>query len=305
MSKVLVTGGCGFIGSHLVEELVKRGYNVVVIDDFSTGQNRNNAAKTYKASVCNFSKVLRILKKEKPEKIIHLAAKARIQPSLTQPLEYNNTNVVGTLNVFEAARRQGITKVLFASSSSVMFGTEKIPYNELDLPKPTTPYSLTKYIDELYATLYNQVYAMETVGFRFFNVYGTRMAKGTYKTVITIFANQVKKNIPLTIVGDGTQKRDFTHVADIVEGIILALERENLGGEIFNLGRSKSISIEEVATLVAGKNYPRERGHKRIGETSHTLSNTTKAKELLGWEAKIDLKDGILEVLEEEGISKN
>ena len=231
MSRVLVTGGCGFIGSHLVDKLIDQKYEVIVLDNFSTGHHKNNKSKIYKASVTNFSKVYKILKKEKPDSIIHLAARARIQPSLNNPLEYNTVNVSGTLNILEAARLLKIRKILYASSSSVMFGTKALPYTESDRPRPTTPYSLTKYIDELYADLYSNLYGLETIGFRFFNVYGTRMAKGTYKTVITIFSKQVKSGCPITIVGNGTQKRDFTHVADIVSGIILALNNPNLTHE--------------------------------------------------------------------------
>jgi UDP-glucose 4-epimerase len=305
MSKILVTGGCGFIGSHLVERLLEKGYQVVIVDDFSTGHNRNKKAKTYKTSITNFPKLNNIFKKESPSKVIHLAAKARIQPSITNPLGYNETNVNGTLNVLEAARAQGIKKVLFASSSSVMFGTSDLPYKESNHPIPTTPYSLTKYIDELYAALYSNLYGLETIGFRFFNVYGRRMTKGSYKTVITIFAEQVKNKLPLTIVGDGKQKRDFTHVSDIVAGIIMALEKDGLSGEIINLGRSHSVTIEKVANLVAGEEYPKDYGHKRIGETSETLSDTSKAHDLLGWSSKIDIEDGIKEVLIEEGIVRS
>lgn len=305
MLKILVTGGCGFIGSHVVDGLLDRGYKVIIVDNLSTGKNKNKRAKIYKENITDFSKIRKIFAEEKPDKIIHLAAKARVQSSINNPLEYTKTNVNGTLNIFEAARTEKIKKVLFASSSSVMFGVKKVPYKESDQPIPTTPYSLTKYIDELYGSLYYKLYNIETIGFRFFNVYGKRMTHGSFKTVITIFAEQFKNNLPLTIVGDGKQKRDFTHVEDVVNGIIMALEKDGLGGEIFNLGRSKSMSVEEAANLIVGKSYPREYGHKRIGETDETLSDIKKAHQLLGWEPKIDLEDGIKEVLAEEGIVKS
>jgi len=290
--KVLVTGAAGFIGSNLIEKLLPH-YNVFGIDNYSSGCNEVDC-EVYPVDILD-DRVEGIFHVEEPEIVIHLAAKARIQPSIMDPLFYNETNVYGTARLLELSRKYGVKKFINISSSSV-YGDNETPFKESMRAKPLNPYAASKYMAEVWAKMYYKTYGLETISLRLFNVYGKNMTGGQYQLVMTAFKEQLEKHRPFNITGDGEQKRDFTHVDDICAGIIAVMEKEgDLGGKVFNLGAGDSRSVNEIARLMAGGPYP----HKRIereGEMRETLASINKAKYVLGWEPKIKLEKGIKDV---------
>lgn len=296
--KVLITGGCGFIGFNIYLHLKESDkYDPVVVDDLTFGQNFDkDSMKHYQYSVQDYDVMDQLFQVEMPDFVIHLCGRARIQPSIDDPMSYHDNNVLGTLTMLELSRKYKVKKFLFASSSSVYAGC-KTPFKEAMKLDPKNPYATTKLIMEKYARMYSSLYGLETIGLRFFNVYGKHMTKGQYSTVMNIFMEQVKVGEELTIVDDGEQRRDFTHVDDIIDAIMRIIESDrNLGGEVFNLGANDPHSVNEVADLIAGKGYARSFEHKRIGEVDLTEASIKKAEKLLGWKPKIKLKEGIKNV---------
>ncbi|PLX21285.1 hypothetical protein C0584_03100 [Candidatus Parcubacteria bacterium] len=289
MAKCLVTGGAGFIGSNLVDELIKRGDEVIIIDDLSAGkeENINKKAEFHKVDIRDLDKILPLF--NGIDFVFHLAALPRVQPSIDDPITYHDVNVNGTLNVFEAARQAKVKRVVFSASSSAYGNQEKMPLKEDMLASPLSPYALHKFIGENYAKLYNEIYGLETVSLRYFNVYGDRQPlEGAYCLVMGIFANQRLKGEPMTITGTGENRRDFTSVVDVVKANILSTESDKVGkGEIINIGRGKNYSVNELADMIGG---PRKNIEPRI-EPKVTLADNTKARELLGWEPSVDLPD--------------
>ncbi len=295
-AKVLVTGGAGFIGSHLVDRLITDGHEVVVLDNLSTGKrdNLNSKAKLIECDIADFT----VIEKHfaEVEVVFHLAALARIQPSIKDPLPANHTNVTGTLNVLWAAKKHGVTKVIYSGSSSAygLQPTENFPLKETLPTHPSSPYALQKLVGEQYCQLFSSLYGLPTVIFRYFNVYGPRqLTEGSYATVIGIFLKQTREGRPMTIVGDGKQRRDFTHVSDIVEANILAWQKVIPPGEVINLGTGKNYSINEIAQLIGG---PDIHITERLGEYPITQADNSKARKLLGWQPKISLEQGILDL---------
>lgn len=296
MSRFLVTGGCGFIGSNLVDELIKNGHETVVLDNLSTGKMENLAQVInepnftfIKGDIRNpvLSEVL-----EEVDTIFHTAALARIQPSITNPEEYHDVNVNGTFNVLQSAIKAGVRRIVYSASSSAYGIQEKMPETEDMEPRPLNPYATQKYIGELLMRTWANCYPIETVSLRYFNVYGPRqVTEGAYSTVIAIFLKQRAEGRPLTIVGDGTQKRDFSWVGDIVRANIFASQSDKVGkGEVINIGTGRNYSINEVAKLIGGEIT---QAKPRQFEVKETLAGNLKAKELLGWEPKISLEEGI------------
>lgn len=277
---ILVTGGAGFIGSNLVDKLVSMGEDVTVFDSYSTGktENENPQAHYFKKDVADLTTDLTGISETLIggfKTIFHLAAEARIQPSFHKPLETHRSNVTGTARVLELARKYG-SRIIYAGSSSVYHD----PY--------ANPYSFTKFKAEEYCTLYNKVYDVPVAIARFFNVYGPRqLTEGAYATVIGIFERQKAAVEPLTITGDGEQRRDFTHVSDIVDGLI-AMSTKDWNSDIFNLGTGTNYSINELAGLFkhATKYIP-----KRRGEARTTLADIKISQDLLGWSPKHTLED--------------
>jgi len=291
--KVLVTGGAGFIGSNLVDVLLDKGYNVSIIDDFSTGKRSNVNPK---ASLFEFSlqtidndKLISIL--DGIEVVYHTAALARVQPSIKDPIRYNEANVTAIVNLLTACVRAKVKRVVYSASSSAYGDAKIFPTPETHPTDSLSPYGLQKYIGELYCKMFSKVYNIDTVCLRYFNVYGERMNfDGAYKTVIGVFAEQKKNNKPLTITNDGNQKRDFTYVKDVVAANILAGEsKESFIGEVFNIGNGNNISVNEVADMIGGEKIY---GENRL-EPFETLADNTKAKTILGWETTGDLKEFI------------
>ena len=294
-TKVLVTGGAGFIGSHLVDALIERGFDVIVIDNLSTGkkENLNPKAKFYKADIRDLEKIKPLFKKV--SYVFHLAAQPRIQPSIINPAESHSNNVVGTLNVLIAARDAKVKKFIYSASSSAYGDQEKLPLREDMSPRPKSPYSLFKLIGEQYCKLFTEIYDLPTVCLRYFNVYGPRQScEGAYATVIGIFLRQAKAGEPLTIVGDGNQTRDFTNVMDVVKANILAMESSRVGqGEVINIGTGKNYTINKIASLISKESIHTP---PRLAEIRDTLADNSKAKEFLEWQPTIEIEQGIEEL---------
>ena len=272
--RVLVTGGAGFIGSNLVDELVKLEYNVDVLDDFSTGiqANKNDSANYIIRSINDDLKDIGDY-----EVIFHLAAMARIQPSFDDPLNTIDLNVRGTANICDLAIRNK-SKLVYAGSSSIYGG------------KYLNPYAFSKWQGEEICKMYSSVYGISTAIARFFNVYGPRhLSEGPYATVIGIFERQIINDNFLTITGDGNQRRDFTHVNDIVDGLIL-MSKDNWFGEIFNLGTGVNHSINEIAKIF---NHRQKFISKRPGEAKSTLADISFSRDRIGYEPKEVIEDYI------------
>lgn len=301
--KVIVTGGAGFIGSHLVDALIERGFDVVVIDNLSTGKKENLNPN---ASFCQED--IRDLEKIKPifngvDYVFHLAARPRVPYSVEFPHEAHANNAVGTLHVLISARDAGVKRVIFSSSSSVYGDQDKLPLHEEMTPSPKSPYAFQKFIGEKYCQLFYQLYGLPSVCLRYFNVYGPRISlEGSYILVIGRFLQQKLNNEPLTVEGDGEQTRDFTYVGDVVRANILAAESDKVGqGEVINIGAGNNHSVNKIAQLIGGEiiNLP-----YRKGDMNHTLADIAKAKALLGWEPKIHIEEGINELKKCFGIDK-
>ena len=300
MSKILVTGGAGFIGSHLVDRLIALGHDVVILDNLTTGrkENINQQAKLIECDISDHEDIQPHF--NDVEGVFHLAAQARIQPSIQNPLPANRSNVTGTLNVLWASHLAGVKKFIYSASSSVYGDQPTLPLSENLLPQPKNPYALQKLVGEMYCQLFSMLYNLPTVVLRYFNVYGPRqLVDGPYATVIGIFLDQIKAEKPLTVVGDGEQRRDFTHVRDVVEANLLAWQKDLPTGAIINVGTGKNYSINEVAALI-GNNIARI--PPRPGETRLTQADNTKAKKFLGWSPKISLEEGIAELKKLHGI---
>jgi len=282
--KVVVTGGAGFIGSHLTDALVERGFDVHVIDDLSGGkmENLNKKAVFFKEDIRNFEAIKKII--EGSKYVFHVAAKPRVQISIQNPRETHDINVNGTLNVLVASKDTGVKRIIYSASSSAYGEQDTMPLHEDMRAQPISPYGLQKYIGELKCRIFNRVYGIETVSLRYFNVYGPRLVSegGAYDLVIGRFLKQRKEDKPMTIVPDGEQTRDFTHVRDVVMANILAMLSDKVGkGEVINIGAGKNYSINKIADIIGGsKVYVEPRLEPR-----HTLADNRRAKELLDWDS--------------------
>lgn len=294
MEKVIVTGGAGFIGSHIVDSLINEGYEVHIIDNMSAGkeENINSKAILHIVDIRDREALIPLFKDVKY--VFHEAAIPQVQYSIENPIETNDVNVNGLLNVLEASRINKIKRIIFASSSAIYGNQEIMPIVESMQANPLSPYGAQKYFGEIYMKLYSQIFGVETVCFRYFNVYGPRQsATGSYASVIPRFIEFKKKGEPLQIVGDGENKRDYIHVIDVTKANLLAMTSDKVGkGEIINLGVGESFLINHIASLIKGEiiHIP-----PRI-EPKETIADISKAKELLSWEPFVSLEDGIKEL---------
>ncbi len=281
--KCLVTGGAGFIGSNLVDRLVDDGHEVIVIDDRSTGKLENINEK---ARWCNqdISHMTDFSMFEGVDVVFHLAALARVQPSIEDPVKYHDVNVTGTVNMLDACRRYGVKRFVFSSSSSVYGDVEEkdLPTSEFSETNPMSPYALHKLIGEQYCKLFSELYGIETVSLRYFNVYGERQPiEGAYTLVMGVFAQQLLEGKPMTIRGDGEQKRDFTYVGDVVEANVqVGFDKGPLRGAVLNVGNGGNYSVNEVAKLMGGETVNVE----PVVEPKETLADTTQLQECFDWQ---------------------
>jgi len=299
--KVLVTGGAGFIGSNLVDRLIDKGHDVTIIDNMSTGHEKNINKKA-KFVLCDMFSDIKLLEESMKgiEVVFHLAALARVQPSIENPLPFNDANITGTLNVLFAAHKAGVRRVVYSASSSAYGDAERMPQLETDPTNPLSPYGLQKFVGEQYCKMFSEVYGLDTCSLRYFNVYGERMNfEGAYKTVVAVFTEQSLNGEKLNIVNDGEQRRDFTYVGDVCQANILAgLHTDRLEGNVFNIGNGDNFSVNELAKMFE---RPVKYGEKRI-EPFETLADNTKARNVLGWNPTGDLPNWIKNYRNELGI---
>jgi len=298
-SNIIVTGGAGFIGSHLVEQLLHQGHDIIVLDNFSTGrpENLDNLSsnphiRVIKADISDFSEILQYF--ENIDWVFHLAALADIVPSIVHPLTYHHSNVDGTIAVLEAARKANVKRFIYAASSSCYGIPDIYPTSETSPIRPMYPYALTKNIGEQYVFHWNKVYQIPCISLRLFNVFGPRArTTGTYGAVFGVFLAQKLAGKPYTVVGDGTQTRDFTYVTDVADAFVKAAESD-ISGEIFNVGSGGTYSVNELVRLLGGEviHIP-----KRPGEPDCTFADITKIQETIGWKPKVPFKEGVQRML--------
>lgn len=296
----LITGGAGFIGTNIAEKLVAEGQVVKVVDNL-VGGNEKRLPKEVEFNKLDIRETEALAKVcEGVDVVIHLAALPRVQFSIQHPQETHDVNVTGTLSVLEAAKKAGVKRVVYAASSSAYGDQEVLPLS-VDLPpQPKSPYALQKYMGEEMMRLWSEIFSIETVSLRFFNVYGPHLdPEGPYALVIGRFLKLVKEGEPLTITGDGEQTRDFTHVFDVTRAVILAANKDTVGkGESLNVGAGNQTSINDLAKMIGGKI---EYVSARL-EPKHTMADISKTKELLGWEPTIKLADGVEELKKSFGL---
>ncbi len=303
----LVTGGAGFIGSHLVDCLLDNGHQVTVLDNLSTGRMSNlekaqsrNKFKFYHVDIADFKEIRPLFKNI--DWVFHCAALADIVPSIQTPQLYHHSNVDGTISVLEGARLADVKRFIYVASSSCYGIPEEYPTSETAPIQPMYPYALTKWMGEQYVLNWAKIYKMPCVSLRFFNVYGPRSrTTGAYGAVFGVFLAQKLAGKPFTVVGDGTQTRDFTFVTDVVDALVSAA-KSNVKGEIFNVGSGNTYSVNELVGLIGGEvvYIP-----KRPGEPDCTFADMTKIKKALDWNPKVSFKEGVQTMLKNIGLWKD
>ncbi|MFC1915621.1 SDR family oxidoreductase [Chloroflexota bacterium] len=303
LKKAVVTGGAGFIGSHLAGKLARQNYQVTIIDDLSTGKIKNveqllknDKVELVQGSVTDLSLLQKVF--QGADYVFHQAAVPSVPRSIENPLASNEANITGTLNVLLAARDNGVNKVVYASSSSVYGDTPTLPKNEDMLPNPQSPYAVSKLTGEYYCQVFQEVYRLPTVCLRYFNVYGSRQDPNSqYAAVIPRFISLVSQGNPPIIFGDGEQTRDFTFIEDVVEANILAGESEITG--TFNIGKGENISLNRLAELVTqllGGNIKPVHEAPRPGDIRHSLASISRARNF-GYIPKWGLEEGLRETI--------
>jgi len=297
--KSIVTGGSGFIGSHLVDRLVERGHEVVVIDNESSEVHEqfyhNPGAKYYKLDIADYEATRPLY--DNVDYVFHLAAESRIQPAILNPILAIRTNALGTGVVLQCAREAGAKKVIYSSTSSACGLKNKAPLKENMPDDCLNPYSVSKVSGEKLCTMYTNLFGLNTVIFRYFNIYGPREPlRGQYAPIVGLFLRQKKAGQPLTIVPDGTQRRDFTHVDDAVNANLLAMEVDATGyyGQVFNVGTGRNTSVLELAAMISDQTVMIE---PRVGEAYITKANNKKLKTVFGWKATKKIEDYVKENL--------
>lgn len=293
----LVTGGCGFIGSHLVDALVREEHKVVVIDNLSAESNetfyynQSPSVSYHQIDILDYEKILPLF--QGIDVVFHLAAESRIQPIINNPRLAASVNVLGTCNVLDASRVNRVKRVMYSSTSAAYGLKNKPPLREDMKTDCLNSYSVSKKSGEDFCELYHRMWGLETVIFRYFNVFGERQpTKGQYAPVVGLFLKQVQNGEPMSIVGDGEQRRDFTYVKDIVSANLLAAKstNEKIFGEILNVGTGTNTSVNELADLIGGK---RINIQQRPGEARETLADNSKIREMLGWKPTVFIEEWV------------
>ncbi len=299
--KAVVTGGAGFIGSHLATALIERGYETHVIDTLVNGRREDvpEGAILHEVDVTDLAAVRPIVKEASA--VFHLAALPRVTYSYDHPEESHRANIDGTFSMLMASKEAGIGRFVYAASSSAYGKQDRLPFTEDMQPHPMSLYAFQKFAGEEYARLFSELYGLQTVSLRFFTVYGSRMRPdGGYALAIPKFLQMRKENKPLPVTGDGTQTRDFTHVKDVVNACLLAMESPQVGkGEVLNVAAGRNVSVSTLVELIGGTP---EFLPERPGDAPDTFGDNTRARELLGWNPAVTLEEGIAELKAEWGI---
>ena len=305
--KAIVTGGAGFIGSNLVDQLIEDGHDVYVFDDLSSGKRENINESAWFERLVDISDWDHtsynpgdIIKAEGIDTIFHLAARARVQPSIENPIEFNNVNVNGTLNLLKAAVDNGVKRFVYSSSSSIYGNPDCLPIPEQHPTNPLSPYGAQKLIGEIYTKTFSKVYGLETVNLRYFNVYGERQTtEGAYCLVMGMFIQQRLNGEPMTIRGTGTQRRDFTYVGDAVRANILAATSDKVGnGESINIGNGDNRSVNDIANMIGGDRI----NVIPVLEPEETMADNRLALGLLGWEPTGNIEEWVENYKKEIGL---
>lgn len=305
-SEILVTGGAGFIGSHIVDRLLENGIKIRVLDNFSTGEKKNQAQhqnnkafRFIEGDVRNFDLVKKTVKGV--DAVIHEAALVSVTRSVEDPLLSNEINVKGTLNLLKACVDAHVKRFIFASSCAVYGDTKTLPNPEKLAPKPLSPYAADKLAAENYAKVFHALYGLETICLRYFNVYGPRQKYGPYSGVISIFINCLLKNEPPIIFGDGKQTRDFINIKDVVEANMLALAKEKTDGDVFNISTGETTTLNKLALTIQKimEKTEIEPVHiePRSGDIRHSCGDITEASKKLGYKPKVQLEKGLSELI--------
>lgn len=302
---VLVTGGAGFIGSHLVDALVERGYYVRIFDNFKTGKMNNikrhlksRDAELVKGSITEIEHVEKVV--QNMDYVFHMAAKTSVPQSFLNPSRTFNVNVSGTVNLLRTCSHADVKKFVFGSSCAIYGDPYRVPVSEMEPADPISPYAESKMAGEQFCLGFYKTDLLKTVMPRFFNVYGPRPVMNEYAGVIVKFINNAKKGKPLIVYGDGTQTRDFISVYDLVNALIACLDNEKVDGQTFNLGTGKPTTIQDLAQMVVeltGSKSKIKNVKERAGDIKHSHADISKAKELLGFEPKVSLKEGLAELI--------
>lgn len=307
MPNVLVTGGAGFIGSNLTEALLQRGHFVRILDDFSTGKRENlifdkayPSPEVIKGDIREFSTCQKAVKGI--EYVFHQAALPSVQRSIEDPETSNAINVGGTLNILLAAREEKVKRVIYASSSSVYGDTPTLPKHEEMPPDPLSPYALQKYIGEQYCRLFYQLYGLDTISLRYFNIFGPKQDPNSlYSAVIPKFIDALLQGRPPIIFGDGEQSRDFTYIENVVQANLLAMSAEHLHGEAINIACGKRISLNQLLNVlkeILGSKLSPIYQEPRQGDVKHSLADIRKGKEILNYEPAVGIEIGLEKTVE-------
>src|SRR6201987_5192964 len=303
--RYLVTGGAGFIGSNTVDELVKRGHSVVVLDDLSSGKEENlteirNKITLIKGSITHIEVVRKAM--HEAEYVLHLAARTSVPRSVKDPIETNRINTDGTLNVLVAARDAKVKRIVFAAASSAYGETPTLPKVETMQPAPISPYGVTKYVGELYAQTFGRCYGLENVCLRYFNIFGPRQDPSSpYSGVLAKFCAAFLEDTQPVIFGDGEQTRDFTYVENAVQANLLACEAPNVSGKVFNIGVGGRFSLNQTVELlrkISGTQLEVKYDPPRDGDIRDSQADITQARELLGYDPQVEFEQGLRRTFE-------
>ncbi len=303
--KALISGGAGFIGSHITDEILRRGYSARILDNFSTGRRTNiqhldGIAEIFEGDLRSYHLVYEAV--QGCDVIFHQGALPSVPRSVKDPITTDEVNVLGTLHILQAARDCGVKRVVIASSSSIYGSNPALPKVETMTPQPKSPYAVSKLAGEHYAQVFHQLYGLETVCLRYFNVFGSRQdPTSQYSAVIPKFINAILNKRPITVFGDGSQSRDFTYIDNVVSANLLASETEGIGGAVFNVGLHQQISLNEmIEALFKILNSETEviYNTERMGDVKHSCADNNKIVECLGFKTVIPFEEGLRRTVE-------